>query len=454
MRVTILGAGYVGLTTGAALAYLGHEVCCLDKDESKIGFLKQGRPPLYEPYLQELLQLCGPNLRFTTDYAEAIPEAEVVFIAVGTPPRADGSPDLRFVRAAAEEVGQNLGKDYTVIVNKSTVPIGSGKWVRMVIQAAYFERHGRDAESLIGVGSNPEFLRESAAVFDTLYPDRIVIGAADTRVSERLIELYRPLIDQSFMPPPFLPRPDEVKSVPLVTTDPASAELIKYAANSFLAIKISFINEIGNLASRVGANVQTVAQGIGMDPRIGPRFLQAGLGWGGSCFGKDTSAILTTAFEHGISMPIVRAAREVNRQMRVQVIEKLLSVHGALEGKKVSLLGLSFKPETDDLRDAPVIEIIRRLLDHGARVSAHDPKAAEAFRQQQSDMGAVELVDAPEALFEGSDAIVLVTEWKQYLALDWAGLRARMRVPVVVDGRNVLDRAELEAAGYRYLRIP
>jgi UDPglucose 6-dehydrogenase len=454
MRITMLGAGYVGLTTGAALAYLGHDVCCLDKDEGKIDRLKQGQPPLYEPHLQELLQLSGAHLRFTSDYAAAIPEAEIVFIAVGTPPRADGSPDLRFVRAAAEEVGQNLGKDYTVVVNKSTVPIGSGKWVRMVIQAAYFERHGRDAEGLVGVGSNPEFLRESCAVHDTLYPDRIVIGAADPRVLERLIALYQPLIDQSFEPPPFLPRPEGIAPVPLVTTDPASAELIKYAANAFLALKISYINEIGNLASRVGANVQTVAQGIGMDKRIGPRFLQAGLGWGGSCFGKDTSAILTTAFEHGISMPIVRAAREVNRQMRVQVLEKLLSVHGALEGKKISLLGLSFKPETDDLRDAPVIEIIRRLLDHGARVSAHDPKAAEAFRLQQPDMAEVELAAGPEALFEGADAIVLVTEWKQYLGLDWAGLRSRMRAPVLVDGRNALNRVEMEAAGYRYLRIP
>ncbi len=217
----MLGAGYVGLTTGAALAYLGHEVCCLDKDESKIELLQQGQPPLYEPYLQELLELSRANLRFTTSYAEAIPGAEVVFIAVGTPPRADGSPDLRFVRAAAEEVGQNLGQEYAVIVNKSTVPIGSGKWVRMVIQAAYFERHGRDAEALIGVGSNPEFLRESSAVYDTLYPDRIVIGAADPRVLERLMGLYQPLIDQSFEPPPFLPRPEGIAPVPLVQTDPA-----------------------------------------------------------------------------------------------------------------------------------------------------------------------------------------------------------------------------------------
>jgi UDPglucose 6-dehydrogenase len=453
MRVTILGTGYVGLTTGAALAYLGHDVSCVDKDEERIERLKQGEPPIYEPNLKELLDLSRGHLRFLTSYEESVPEAEVVFIAVGTPPRADGSPDLRYVRAAADEVGQNLGKGYTVVVNKSTVPIGSGKWVRMVIQAAYFERHGRDAEGLVGVGSNPEFLRESSAVSDTLFPDRIVIGSVDERVRERLLDLYRPLIGQTFDPPPFLPRPEGIAPVPLVLTDPASSELIKYAANSFLALKISFINEIGTLASKVGANIQTVAAGIGMDKRIGPKFLQAGLGWGGSCFGKDTSALLTTAFEHGVSMPIVRASREVNWHMRVQVIEKLLGVHGALEGKRISLLGLAFKPETDDLRDAPVLDLARRLLDHGAKVTAHDPAAAGRFRREQPDLK-VELADNPEKLFEGADAVVLVTEWKQYLALDWAGLRSHMRAPVLIDGRNVLDRNSMEAAGYRYLRIP
>ncbi len=356
MRVTILGTGYVGLTTGAALAYLGHDVSCVDKDESKIERLKQGEPPIYEPNLKELLDLSSGHLRFLTSYEDSVPEAEVIFIAVGTPPRADGSPDLRFVRAAADEVGRNLGKGYTVVVNKSTVPIGSGKWVRLVIEAAYFERHGRDADGLVGVGSNPEFLRESSAVADTLFPDRIVIGAEDERVRDRLVELYRPLIDQTFDPPSFLPRPQNVSPVALVLTDPASSEMIKYAANAFLALKISFINEIGSLAAKVGANIQTIAKGVGMDKRIGPRFLQAGLGWGGSCFGKDTSALLTTAFEHGVSMPIVRASREVNWRMRVQVIEKLLGVHGSLEGKRISLLGMAFKPETDDLRDAPVLD--------------------------------------------------------------------------------------------------
>ncbi len=453
MRVTILGTGYVGLTTGVALAYLGHEVACVDKDEAKIERLKQGDPPIYEPNLKELLDLSKGQIRFLTSYADSVPDAEIVFIAVGTPPRADGSPDLRFVRAAADEVGQYLGKRYTVVVNKSTVPIGSGKWVRLVIQAAYFERHGRDADELVGVGSNPEFLRESSAVSDTLFPDRIVIGADDPRVRDRLVELYRPLIEQTFEPPPFLPRPVGFDPVSLVLTDPASSEMIKYAANAFLALKISFINEIGILAAKVGANIQTVAAGVGMDKRIGPKFLQAGLGWGGSCFGKDTSALLTTAFEHGVSMPIVRASREVNWRMRVQVIEKLLNVHGTLEGKRISLLGLAFKPETDDLRDAPVLEIARRLLDHGAKVMVHDPAAAARFLRDQSDLK-VELADDPEMLFEGADGVVLVTEWKQYLALDWAALRSRMRVPVVVDGRNVLDRETLEAAGYLYLRIP
>jgi UDPglucose 6-dehydrogenase len=453
MRVTILGTGYVGLTTGVALAYLGHDVCCVDKDEEKIEQLKRGIPPIYEPHLEELLELSKSRLRFLTSYEESVPDADVVFIAVGTPPRPDGSPDLRFVRAAADEVGQHLGKGYTVVVNKSTVPIGSGRWVRLVIEAAYFERHGRDADGLVGVGSNPEFLRESSAVADTLYPDRIVIGAENEHVRERLVELYRPLIDQSFDAPPFLPRPEHLAPVPVVLTDPASSEMIKYAANAFLALKISFINEIGMLAAKAGANIQTIAKGIGMDGRIGPRFLQAGLGWGGSCFGKDTSALLTTAFEHGVSMPIVRASREVNWRMRVQVIEKLLGVYGALEGRRISLLGMAFKPETDDLRDAPVLDLARRLLDHGAKVMAHDPVAVERFRREQPELN-VEVAPTPEALFKNADAVVLVTEWKQYLALDWAALRPQMRSPVLIDGRNALDRAQAEAMGYRYLSIP
>jgi UDPglucose 6-dehydrogenase len=261
------------------------------------------------------------------------------------------------------------------------------------------------------------------------------------------------LIDQAFPAPAFLPRPAGAAPVPVVTTDAMSAEMIKYAANAFLALKISFINEVGTLASKIGANIQTVAQGIGMDPRIGPRFLQAGLGWGGSCFGKDTSALLTTAFEHGVSMPIIRSAREVNGRMRVQVIEKLRGVYESLEGKRISLLGLSFKPETDDLRDAPVLEIIRRLADHGAHVTVHDPQAMECFRRDYPEQP-VAIADSAEALFDDADAVVLITEWREYLALDWAALRARMQGAVVVDGRNALDRTALEAAGYTYLRIP
>jgi len=400
-----------------------------------------------------MLVLSRSRLRFTTSYAEAVPEAEVVFVAVGTPPRPDGSPDLQFVRAAADTLGRNLGKGYTVVVNKSTVPIGSGKWARHVIEAAYFEVHGRDADGLVGVGSNPEFLRESTAVHDTLYPDRIVIGAADERVLERLKELYRPLIEQKFPAPEFLPRPEGLEQVTLIATDPASSELIKYAANAFLALKISYINEIGLLASKVGGNIQTVARGIGMDQRIGPRFLQPGLGWGGSCFGKDTSALLTTADEHGVSMPIVHATREMNGRMRVHVIEKLRGVYDSLERKRISLLGLVFKPDTDDLRDAPSLEIIRRLNDHGAKVTVHDPRGLERFRSGPL-AASVTIAESAEALFEGADAVVLITEWREYLALDWAGLRAKMRGAVVVDGRNALKREEMEAAGYRYLRIP
>lgn len=453
MRVAILGTGYVGLTTGVCLAYLGHKVVCMDPVQSKIEMLRAGRLPIFEPGLAELMEEAGGNLSFTTDYREAVPGAEVIFIAVGTPPQPDGSPDLRYLRAASEGIGEHLDGPFVVVVNKSTVPIGSGNWVEALIRTSYEKHHSERADDKFAVASNPEFLREGTALADTLYADRIVVGSDNPRVLEILYTLYRPLIDQSFAPPPFLPRPAECAAVPMVSSDLASAELIKYAANAFLALKISFINEIGNLAERVGADVQEVARGIGLDSRIGPRFLQAGLGWGGSCFGKDTSALVSTAAEYGLSMPIVNAAREVNSRQRVRVVEKLLAELRILKGKTISLLGLAFKPDTDDLRDAPSIDIARKLVQHGAIVQAHDPVAMERFKAECADLP-VELKERPELLFERADAVILVTEWKDYRELDWAGLRSSMRTPLVVDGRSFLARGDLEAAGYRLVTIP
>ncbi len=453
MKIAILGTGYVGLTTGVCLAYLGHDVTCLDPVEEKILALREGRIPIYEPGLAELLAEARDHIRFTTQYEEAIPGAQVVFIAVGTPPKSDGSPDLRFLRSASESIGKYLNGEFVVVVNKSTVPIGSGNWVESLIRTSYEQHHGERADNKFAVASNPEFLREGSALADTLYPDRIVVGGEAARTLEIMYTLYRPLIDQSFQPPPFLPRPADLGAVPLVSTDLASAELIKYAANAFLALKISFINEIGNLGERVGADIGEVARGIGLDSRIGPRFLQAGLGWGGSCFGKDTSALISTAAEYGLSMPIVNAACEVNKRQRARVVEKLLVELRILKGRTIGLLGLAFKPHTDDLREAPVLDIARRLLQHGAIVRAHDPVAMDRFRQEYADID-IELVAKPEDLFDRADAVVVVTEWPEYAELDWDQLRNVMNKPVVVDGRSFLDGKRLAASGIHFISIP
>ncbi len=350
MNVAILGTGYVGLTTGACLAYLGHQVYCVDADPQKIDSLERGVMPFFEPHLGVIVADAQANLRFTTDYALAIPGAQVIFIAVGTPPGTGGSPDLRYLESAARGVGEHLGPRFTVIVNKSTVPIGSGNWVDSLVRDA-FQKRGGVAGASFAVASNPEFLREGSALHDSLYPDRVVVGADEPQTAEVLYTLYRPILEQSFPAPAYLPRPDTTEAAPLISTDLASAELIKYAANAFLSLKISYINEVGQLAEKVGADITQVAKGIGLDARIGTRFLQAGLGWGGSCFGKDTAALVATAAEYGLDMPIVKAAREVNKRQRERVVDKLLGELKILKGRTIGILGLAFKPNTDDLRD-------------------------------------------------------------------------------------------------------
>lgn len=450
MKVSIIGTGYVGLTTGACLAFLGHKVTCIDSDEKKIATLRAGRTPIYEPYLTELLEEALPNLQFCTDYASSVPHADVVFIAVGTPPTPDGSPDLRYLSSAAQGIGRHYDGDFVVVVNKSTVPIGSGNWVGSLVRESYERHHGRKANGQFSVASNPEFLREGTALHDSLYPDRVVIGADDQRSLEVLYTLYRPILDQTFAAPPFMPRPEGLGAVPLISTDLASAELIKYAANAFLALKISYINEIGQLAEKVGADIAQVAKGIGLDVRIGTRFLQAGIGWGGSCFGKDTAALVTTANEYSLTMPIVEAAREINRRQRDRVVEKLLGELKILKGRTIGLLGLAFKPNTDDLREAPAIDIARKLIDRGCKVKVHDPVALERFQEQHQDL-AVVCCESPEQVAEDADAIVLVTEWQHYRELNWEDLASRMRSRIVLDGRNALDRARLTRFGFRYL---
>jgi UDPglucose 6-dehydrogenase len=452
MKVGIVGTGYVGLTTGACLAFLGHDVTCVDIDASKVETLRSGRTPIYEPHMVELLATASDRLHFTTAYDEAIPGADVVFIAVGTPSQSDGSPDLRYVSAAAQSIGENLTTEFTVVVNKSTVPIGSGNWVEAIVRDAYERRHGTRAPGEFSVASNPEFLREGAAISDTLYPDRVVVGADNARAIEVLYTLYRPIVEQSFTPPPFLARPEEMTAIPLVATDLASAELIKYAANAFLALKISYINEIGQLAAKVGADITQVARGAGLDTRIGPRFLQPGIGWGGSCFGKDTAALIATAGEYRLEMPIVAAARTINARQRDLVVEKLLDELRILKGRTIGLLGLAFKPQTDDLRDAPAVEIARKLIERGARVKLHDPVAMDRFRREEPTLAPF-LCETPDEVADGSDAIVLVTEWPQYLEMDWAKLGVVMRRARVLDGRHALDPERLSRAGFRYLAL-
>jgi UDPglucose 6-dehydrogenase len=356
------------------------------------------------------------------------------------------------LRAAAQGIGAHFDGQFTVVVNKSTVPIGSGNWVGALVRESYEKTHGRKAEKQFSVASNPEFLREGTAIGDSLYPDRVVIGSDDARALETLYTLYRPILDQSFAGPRFVPRPEDVGAVPLISTDLASAELIKYAANAFLALKISYINEIGQLSEKVGADIVQVAKGIGLDTRIGMRFLQAGIGWGGSCFGKDTAALVATASEYGLTMPIVEAAREINRRQRERVVEKLLTELKILKGRTIGLLGLAFKPHTDDLREAPAVEIARKLIDRGCKVKAHDPIAMERFEQEHGDLGVI-CCESPEQVADDADALVLVTEWPQYRELAWDELVTRMRSPILLDGRNALDRARLTRCGFRYLGI-
>jgi UDPglucose 6-dehydrogenase len=452
LKLCVVGTGYVGLTTGVCLAYLGHKVCCLDVDQDKIELLQGGRIPIHEPNLVDALSASRENISFTTDPAVALSDAEIIFIAVGTPSLPDGNPNLQYIKAAGEQIGKYLRDGFTVVVNKSTVPIGSANWVDTVVRDSFEESHTSKANGKFAVASNPEFLREGSALHDTLYPDRVVIGSDNPKALEVLYSLYKPILEQSFTAPNFLPRPDGLGAVPVVTANLTSAELIKYAANAFLSVKISFANEVAHLADGVGADITQVVRGIGLDSRIGNRFLQAGLGWGGSCFGKDTAALVATAREYNVCMRIVQAARDVNYEQRERVVAMLLSELKILKGKTIGLLGLAFKPHTDDLRDAPAFDIAKRLLDRGAKVRAHDPVALDRARAERGESG-IQFCDAAEAVAEGADALVLVTEWPQYQELSWNDLAAGMRVPLIVDGRNCLDRRKIEQAGFQYFGI-
>jgi UDPglucose 6-dehydrogenase len=448
-KVGVVGIGYVGLVTGACLAHLGHRVACVDKDKEKVRNLNRGRIPIYEPHLEEMVSqgVEKERLSFTTELPEVVNGADVVFIAVDTPQDEDGAADLSSVAVVARGVGRALAEwrreSPVVIVNKSTVPVGSGDYVSMLVREGAEE--GGNGSVDFRVVSNPEFLREGSAVYDSLFPDRIVLGAEGRDALDTMRALYQPIIEQNF-PTEMDPRPRV--AVPFVTTDLASAEMIKYAANAFLATKISFINEIANICELVGADVSSVAAGIGLDERIGPRFLSSGIGWGGSCFPKDVSALRSIAREYDYEPAILDAAVTVNARQRKQIVAKLQRDLHTLKGKRVVLLGLAFKPNTDDLREAPSLEIARSLHSLGARVIGYDPVAGKAAMERMPDLKVV--FNLYEAL-EDAHAAVLVTEWEEIRSLDLKKVASLMKKPpLVVDGRNALDPDAVRAAGIRY----
>ncbi len=453
MRVTVIGTGYVGTVTGACLAYLGHNVTCVDTDTAKIEKLRRGEMPIYEPCLKELLELAASRggIDFTSELAGAAAESDVIFIAVGTPPLPTGEANLCYLEAAARSIGAAMDESkFRVVVNKSTVPVGSGNLVDTLVREGIRESHPGSLKRVsFGVASNPEFLREGTAIADSLYPDRIVVGAEEERTLRMLRELYQPLVSQTFDPPPFLPRPAGMEQVPVVTTTLTSAEMIKYAANAFLAVKIGFANEVANICERVGAEAPEVMAGIGLDARIGARFLNPGLGWGGSCFGKDVQSLMHTAREYGYQSRLLEAALEVNRAQRQLVIQKLQEKLYILKGRTIALLGLAFKPETDDLRDAPSLQIAERLLQMGVRVNVYDPVAMPACRELHPALR-VHYCDSPEEAAEEADALVLVTEWKQFGALDLREVAKRMARAILVDGRNLFDPEAARQAGFDY----
>jgi UDPglucose 6-dehydrogenase len=430
MNICMVGTGYVGLVTGACLADFGMHVVCVDKDEAKIASLERGHIPIYEPGLEEIVaknERAG-RLRFTTDLKSAIETSLAIFIAVGTPPNPDGSPDLTFVRQVAEAVARHMN-GYKVIVTKSTVPTGTGKMIEQILRS---NRNGKHDFSVV---SNPEFLREGSAVADFLRPDRIIIGASDKRAIDVMREIYTPLF---------------LLETPFVITDVASAELIKYASNGYLATRISFINEIARLCEMMGGDVHDVARGMGLDRRIGAMFLHAGPGFGGSCFPKDTAAAAELARQHGYTFRLIEATIEVNRETKARMIERIREAAGPLPGKTAAVLGLSFKPETDDIRESPALAVVGDLLRAGTAVRAFDPAAMENSRDLLPDLYyARDVYDCAS----GADFVVLATEWNEFRALDLEHLGRLLKSKTMIDLRNVYEPEEMRAAGWKYIGV-
>ena len=431
MRVTMVGTGYVGLVSGACFADFGHQVICVDKDVGKIDRLHQGIMPIFEPGLEDLVSsnVKAGRLSFTTDLSEAVKEADTVFIAVGTPSRrGDGHADLSYVEQAAREIAEHM-QGYTVVVNKSTVPVGTGDLVQSIMAEV-------NPKGDFSVVSNPEFLREGAAIGDFKRPDRVVVGTEDERARQVMRELYRPLF---------------LNETPILFTDRRTSELIKYAANAFLAVKIAYINEMADLCEQVGANVQEVARGIGLDNRIGKKFLNAGPGYGGSCFPKDTLALMRTAQEAHAPVTIVEATVASNSNRKKRMAGKVIEACGGdVQGKTIGILGLTFKPNTDDMRDSPSLDIVPALLAAGAKVRAYDP---EGMEEAKKELTGIEMVGGPYEVADNADAIVILTEWDQFRALDFERIATQMKKPVMVDLRNIYNPEDLRQDGFTYVSI-
>ena len=434
MNIAIVGTGYVGLVSGTCFAEMGAHVTCVDVDAQKIQKLKDGIMPIYEPGLEELVKrnVGFERLKFTTDLTEVLDDVEVVFSAVGTPPDEDGSADLKYVLAVARQFGQNINK-YTILVTKSTVPVGTAKKVKAAIQA---ELDKRGVDVPFDVASNPEFLKEGAAIKDFMSPDRVVVGTESEKAKEVMTRLYRPLMLQNFR---------------VIFMDIPSAEMTKYAANAMLATRISFMNDIANLCERVGANVDSVRKGIGTDSRIGSKFLYAGCGYGGSCFPKDVKALVHTGLDNDYHMEVIEAVERVNEKQKSIVYDKIIKMAGPVKGKTIAIIGLSFKPETDDMREAPALVVIDKLLADGATVRVFDPIAMDECKRRIGDSVTYcrNMYDAAD----GADVFALMTEWRQFRMPSWNVIKKVMTSNVVVDGRNIYDRQELEELGFIYTRI-
>ena len=430
MHIAVIGTGYVGLVTGACFAEFGVDVTCVDVDETKIARLKEGIIPIYEPGLDQIVERNSKagRLHFTTDLKQAVENALVIFLAVGTPPNEDGTPNMSFVEKAVLDIARFIN-GYKVIVTKSTVPVGTGEWVRKLIHENQTAKHN------FGVCSNPEFLREGAAISDFMRPDRVVIGSRDAEAIAIMRDLYRPLF---------------LIETPFVITSLEAAELTKYAANAFLATKISFINEIANLCDKIGCDVHDVARGMGMDKRIGSKFLHPGPGFGGSCFPKDTRALATVAKQYGSESRIVDTVIEVNDNQRRIMIPKIEQLVGDFAGKTIAVLGLSFKPETDDMRESPALEIINEIVARGAKVKAFDPVAMEEARKSLPD---IEYSKDEYDAISGADALVLVTEWNQFRALDLEKVKSLLKSPKIADLRNIYEPAAMRERGFEYIGV-